>query len=275
MEKKEEYDNFKITIPAEFEEVFSHFYFAENKSSHKIQKTLLPSFQTILIFSFGTRVSFSSQQHTAIRIEKCVVLGPVKQPIEYTLPTGAEILVANFTTDSFYRFFGQAIVSEHVPIHPDKLLNDDCFTNLWYLLNEIPTAQERVNMILDFCRPYLKESDKTIKQLIGFDEKEKALNPIKAIAQESKQSERSIQSKHKKYLGYSAKEINRYKRFLKAIELSEAIFTERRKIDWPEIINECGYYDQSQLIHDFRHFLNLSPTQYMKFQQDICITRPE
>jgi AraC-like DNA-binding protein len=41
-------------------------------------------------------------------------------------------------------------------------------------------------------------------------------------------------------------------------------------MDWFEVINECGYYDQSQLIHDFKHYINLSPAKYLKFQQDIC-----
>lgn len=48
-----------------------------------------------------------------------------------------------------------------------------------------------------------------------------------------------------------------------------------KKIDWFEIINKCGYYDQSQLIHDFKHYLNISPTKYVKFQQDICIANAE
>jgi AraC-like DNA-binding protein len=62
-----------------------------------------------------------------------------------------------------------------------------------------------------------------------------------------------------------------FNRFLKAIKISEAIATEHKKIDWLDIINQCGYYDQSQLIHDFKHFLHLSPNQFLKFQQDICV----
>jgi len=270
-----EYRNRKIPVPPEFADVFSHFYEAVNDSPREIRKTLLPSFQTIIVFSFGAGISFSTKQHTTIAYEKCLVLGPIKKPIDYTLPPCSEMLVANFNGDAFYRFFGQAIVSEHVPIHPDQLVDDDCFTNLWCLLKKKKTADDRVNMILDFCRPYLRERDVTVKKLIDFGADERSTSPIKAIAEESNVSERAIQSKYKKYLGFSAKEITRYKRFMQAIELSEAALIKNKKVDWLSIINECGYYDQSQLIHDFKHFLNLSPMQYVKFQEDVCIMRPE
>ena len=89
-------------------------------------------------------------------------------------------------------------------------------------------------------------------------------------ASQHHQSERNIQTIHKKHLGYSAKELNHYQRFLRAIELIQDIASKSSKIDWFKIINECGYYDQSQLIHDFKNYINLSPTKYLKFQQDIC-----
>ena len=71
-------------------------------------------------------------------------------------------------------------------------------------------------------------------------------------------------------MSYSAKEYNRYERFIKAIALIQNIAYTNSKIDWFEIVAECAYYDQSQLINDFKHYINLSPTKYLKFHQDIC-----
>ncbi|MFZ0596955.1 MAG: AraC family transcriptional regulator [Flavobacterium sp.] len=34
-------------------------------------------------------------------------------------------------------------------------------------------------------------------------------------------------------------------------------------------MDQCGYYDQSQLIHDFKYYMNISPTKFLKFQNDI------
>lgn len=271
MTKNQAYNNFKIPVPTEFKEVFTHFYFAENKSEKTITKTILPSYQTILIFNFKTKAILHSQQNTQVKIDKCLVLGPIKQAFAYSLPVDSEILVANFKDDAFYRFFGQASIAENAFLHPDDLLDDNCFTRLWSELNTIQGAHNQVNYILEFCKPYLDKRNGIIKQLTNF--KEQQLNPIKTIAEDRKQTERNIQIKHKKYLGYSAKEINRYLRFLKAIEYIQSIASTTSKIDWFAVIDKCGYYDQSQLIHDFKHFINLTPGKYLKFQQDICNPR--
>ncbi len=127
-----------------------------------------------------------------------------------------------------------------------------------------------MQFILEFCTPYLKDSASGIAPLIRASEGESGSSPIKTAAHEMRQTERSLQLKQKKYLGYTAKELSRYERFLKAIEIIQTQTARQQKPDWFDVIHDCGYYDQSQLIHDFQHFLHLSPTQYLKFQQAIC-----
>jgi AraC-like DNA-binding protein len=38
--------------------------------------------------------------------------------------------------------------------------------------------------------------------------------------------------------------------------------------DWVDIALECGYFDQSHLIHDFRFFSNLSPAEYVRRRRE-------
>ncbi|RYG53750.1 MAG: AraC family transcriptional regulator [Chitinophagaceae bacterium] len=262
------YRDFRIAVPAAFEEVFSHFYFAGNQSAETVSKMLLPSYQTILIFSFGTAPFLFTSEATKIEVDKCMLIGPVKRAFNYGLPPGAEILTVNFKDDAFYRFFGNACIAEHVPVEPDDLLKDGCFHLLWNELNKVNSASERVERLLQFSKPYLSSRNKIAAQLAGF--KDANLNPIKAVAIGNSQTERNTQLTYKKHFGYSAKELNRYERFFKAIGILQEISASTSKVDWFEIIDECGYYDQSQLIHDFKHFINLSPSRYLAFQQDIC-----
>jgi AraC-like DNA-binding protein len=266
------YNDYRVAVPPAFEDVVTHFYFAENKSHDTVTKTLLPSFQTILIFSFGSAVSFTTKQNTEVEIEKCLVVGPIKKAVDYSLLPNAEILVVNFKDDAFFRFFGDASIAEHVPIHPDELFNENCLTSLWFELKKISDTNLRVNHILEFCKPYLRDRNSITKQITDFEENS-SLNLIKAIAEKNELSERAVQIAHKKQLGYSAKELNRYQRFLKAVQLIQNIASDSSKMDWFEVIDECGYYDQSQLIHDFKYYINLSPTKYLKFQQDICSSK--
>jgi AraC-like DNA-binding protein len=271
MKNSEEKDSYKIAVSSEFEDLFTHFYFAKNTTDLPVTKTLLPTFQTILVFSFEAKTSLISQQKTQIDSEKCLVLGPIKQAFEYTLQPNAEILVANFKDDAFYRFFGDSFFISQLPINPDILLKENCFTDLWNVLKDIHDIKARVDFVLEFCKPYLRSQNATTKLLAGF--KDDSRNPIKAIASETKQTERNIQLTHKKHFGYTAKEVHRYQRFIKAIEIIQNNVIAETKLDWMDVVDECGYYDQSQLIHDFRYYINISPTKFLKFQQDICISK--
>jgi len=262
------YHDYRMAVPTAFEQVFSHFYFAENRSARSITKTLLPSYQTILIFNFGTKISLQSAQNMQISMDKCIVLGPIKRAFDYSMPTGAEMLVVNFKDDAFYRFFGNAAIAEHLPIDPDGLLQQDCFIGLWKTLDTLTDNTERITNILRFCEPYLQHRNKIAEQLASFDSQ--LQSPIKAVSTMNNQTERNTQLNYKKHFGYTAKEFNRYSRFLKAVRMIPELLKRNSKPDWFELINACGYYDQSQLIRDFKHYTNLSPTRYLKFQRDIC-----
>ena len=272
MKNAEENNNYRIAVPSVFKTVFSHFYFAENKNDFPVTKTLLPSFQTILVFNFGTKSTLKSKQNTILEVEKCMVLGPIKQAFDYTLEPNSEILVANFKEDAFYRFFGNALFN-FLPIDPDALIQENCFSLLWEELQHISEVTERVAYILDFCKPYLREQNEITTLLTDF--KEENLNPIKVIASKVNQTERNIQLNQKKVFGYSIKEINRYERFLKAVNEIQKNIVNQSKTDWLNIVEECGYYDQSQLIHDFKFYMNIPPTKFLKFQNDICSSKAE
>jgi AraC-like DNA-binding protein len=263
-----------ISAPDAFIEVISHFYVAENHTGEPIHKTLVPSFQTILVCSFGAPLVLTTSLHRTLRIDKISILGPVKQAFEYTLPPGAEMLVANFRSDGFFRFFGKALQGLR-PSDPDDLLRDNCFAQLWETLEPMTTMDERVSRILAFARPYVRPQDALITQIEQMRKENIRNSPVKEMAGRSGQTKRNIQLKHRQRLGYSVKELTRYERFLKALELvGRQISAGHKKVDWFDIIHDCGYYDQSQLIHDFRHYLGLSPTRYLKAQKDICQVRP-
>ncbi|UKB80589.1 helix-turn-helix domain-containing protein [Chryseobacterium sp. MEBOG07] len=272
MELHPEYNECRISVPQEFENVFTHFYFAENTSKTPVTKTLLPTYQTILLFCFGESAAMSTRGKTIIGVDKCMVFGPVRQAFDYTLPVGCSILVANFKDDAFFRFFGKVSIEQSIR-HPDELLRENCFTDLWHQLTGLHSTAEQVSHILEFCRPYLQHQDTTSKLLSSFEND--FFNPIKVIAAQTHQTERNIQRKQKEQFGYSLKELTRYNRFLKAIKALEERIGKQDKIKWFDIIAECGYYDQSQLIHDFKHFINISPAQYLKFQQEICNPKSE
>ncbi|RYY55988.1 MAG: AraC family transcriptional regulator [Chitinophagaceae bacterium] len=263
-----EYASFSRPVPPEYAEVFSHFYFAVNGTDADIDRTFVPSFQTIMIFNLGTVPSMRSHDGTGISVEKCMVLGPVRRAFDYTLPPGADILVVNFLDDAFYRFFGQVPAAGHDGVNPDSLLDEDCFTGLWQELKEQPGVDQRIARILDFTRPYIRNRELVASMLLQHSGS--TADPVKMVAAKTGQTPRNIQLQQRKVFGYSNKEISRHQRFLKAVEIISQSPVRNGKTDWFEVIEQCGYYDQSHLIADFQHYLSLTPTRFLAFQDQIC-----
>jgi AraC-like DNA-binding protein len=54
--------------------------------------------------------------------------------------------------------------------------------------------------------------------------------------------------------------IHRFQRALGALNVECAV-------DWSELADRCGYYDQSHLIHDFRQFAGMSPADFARRAQ--------
>ena len=165
-----DYINYRIAFPEGYEKVFTHFYYAKNNTKETITKMLIPSYQTILIFSFGAKPYFKSQQNPYLEVDKYLMLGPIKHIIEYSLPPDSEILLVNFKDDAFFRFFGNATIAQNLPIVPDEFTNEDTFMILWHELNNITDVQARVNQILKFSKPYFESQSKIAEQIINFND---------------------------------------------------------------------------------------------------------
>lgn len=259
----------KIPVPQAFAAVFSHFYYGENNSAVQITKTLLPTYETIMVFVYGQGGFVHDDKKEKLQIQKCILLGPIKKAFTYTLLAHTQILVVSFKEDAFFRFFGSVFfTSNRWPLDPDLLVNDNCFTALWEKLAGIPMPVNKIGALLSFCEPYLQTRTMIAEAL--FAVKDSSLNPIKATAASTRQTDRNIQLHHKKYLGYSAGQRARYQRFLEAIRIIQTWSSKATKEKWFDVIDQCGYYDQSQLIHDFQYYLHMSPTRYLKLQQHFC-----
>lgn len=261
-----------LAVPEAFDGVFSHFYYAANRTGSPIRKTLVPFFQTILVFNLGHKISLFIENNPAFDAPNSLILGPIKKSIEYTLFPGAEMLVVNFKWDAFYRFFGKSLkLYKDFIIVPDDLVKEACFSELWLQLKNTKTLIDKVNLVLDFSLPYLKERETASSQIIDQSGTINNINTVKQIAAQSGYSQRTIQLNYQKYLGFSDKEISRFQRFKNAIELLSTFNGNSETIDWLEIVTQFGYYDQSHLIHDFNYFIGISPTHYLKLQSDMCM----
>jgi AraC-like DNA-binding protein len=263
------YHSYRIEAPELYTEVVTHFYIARNESETAITRNLIPSFQAILVFNFGSPATMTWEGDSEIYSGNCLLFRPIKKQLNYTLPPGCELLVVNFKDDALYRIFGDVMPAIIVPIHPDVFMEQDSFSNLWVRLSPMDTMEKRIEAVLDFCQPYLRERTPIAAELA--DAQHNAQSEVKMVAAELEVSERTVQKEYKKQFGFTSKEKQRFQRFLNTVrELQNS----NGPVDWQDLIYRFGYYDQSHLIKDFNHYLGITPEQYLSVRDITCLGNP-
>lgn len=56
---------------------------------------------------------------------------------------------------------GEAMSFLNSPVNPDDLINENCYNLLWNKLAGLQSAEEKVDLLLRFCKPYIKERSVT------------------------------------------------------------------------------------------------------------------
>ncbi|MGY3211439.1 helix-turn-helix domain-containing protein [Mucilaginibacter sp. HD30] len=251
------------------DEVITSFYHLSVPSDEKlVTRHVCPNLEMMLIFNFGipVRVSFHNYPLDTEVIGRTTVIGPLRQMLNYELLPGADAIVVNFKFNGFQRLFGMPLtgLTGNNLTSAEILPDGGRFDSLWEELAMLSTTEERVSLLKQSAIGLLKENDQVIQTVIGnlaqfFNPR---VDPVKAIAADTRLSERSIQLKFQKHTGYSVKELLRFLRFKEVI--AYILARSSQKIDIFELIATHDYHDQSHLIKDFQYFLGLAPQQFIK-----------
>lgn len=253
-----------IRTPADFETIYQH---------------LSPNLEMMLIFNFGKpmRFSFADDQYSDLLINKVAVIGPLRKMLNYELLPDTNLIVVVFNPQGFYRLMQLPMdeIGESDLMNPDELLKITGFHALWELLNNLPSLEEKIDLLKEYGLHFFQESEPASSPLlkgIEYFENPK-IQPVRAIAMDSDLSERTIQLRFRKYMGYSPKELLRFLRFKKVI--NSIMKLENQEIDWYGLIEEFGYHDQSHLIKDFHHYLGTTPHKFVKeiVGKEFCVSR--
>lgn len=143
----------------------------------------------------------------------------------------------------------------------DELLNPDIARLREQLVNA-PTPQAKFDFTLQFIAERLRRG-KEIHPAVAFAVQKIMADPaqvtVDAIVRKTGWSHKHLVALFDKFVGVSPKEFVRISRFQKAIL---DIGTETT-VDWARVVYDCGYYDQSHFIKDFKRFSGMSPVNYL------------
>lgn len=269
--------HFEVSPP--LSDIVKHFYVMQSGLDFVTTTAhLSPNYEMMLLFNFGApvRFSFAADPLGSMQIEKVAVLGPLRKMLNYELLPETDLLTVVFNLDGFYRLFRvplDALEGKEV-LDPDSLKPG--FGELWEVLQRMASTEERVQVLKDYISTAADTVEEGAQPLLeGADYfNDPMLQPAKAIAADADLSERTVQMRFKKYVGYSPKEMLRFLRFKQVINSIEHNTADT--IDWFDLIHDFGYHDQSHLIKDFQHYLGTSPETFIKqiARKEFCTTKP-
>lgn len=127
------------------------------------------------------------------------------------------------------------------------------------------TNQQRVRIISAFLSGQLRQSQPPpyIQAAIQYIIQVKGITDVDQVASRFCRSTRQFERTFKEYAGFSPKLFTRITRFHAALD-----HYGRLNKSLTQIAHECGYYDQSHFIHDFKEFSGYSPRQYFSGQPE-------
>lgn len=261
--------------------VIRHFYCIQASSDFKtITQHLSPNLETMLVFNFGVsiRVSFAENNFNDLEINQVSLVGPLRRMLNYEVLANTDLIAIVFSADGFYRLFQLPMgdFSGDRIVDPDVFFQTTTFKTLWETLRDLPSLNDRIQLLQDYALTLIYEDDDVTTSLISgiayFNNP--SIQPVRAMAIDQEVSERTIQLKLKKQLGYSSKELLRFLRFKQVVY--SILQQENHEVDWYELIEKFGYHDQSHLTKDFHHYLGTTPQKFVKeiVGKEFCVSKP-
>ena len=204
------------------------------------------------------------------RFSGAVISGTHTEPFVIDPRERVSIIGVHFRPGGAFAFLGPP-ASELADAHVDlEALWGTSARELHERLCEAKTPAERFNLLEETLMAHLfrpLERHYAVRFALDTLGRADAGLAIRDIAREAGLSQRRFIQVFAREVGMSPKLFYRVRRFRQALE------TVRHSAapNWAQVAVDCGYYDQSHLIHDFRFFSNLSPTEYVRQRSDCVI----
>jgi AraC-like DNA-binding protein len=146
---------------------------------------------------------------------------------------------------------------------PLKYLVKDSITELEQSLNEADTFEDKIcvaeRFLLNQLRINFKEYElNRIAQSIGLINHAKGMIAIETLYAASFLSRKQFERTFLIYIGTSPKQFLRTVRFQNTLHEKQ----KNKKISLTELAYNCGYYDQSHMIYDYKLLAGKTPSQY-------------
>jgi len=240
-------------------------YFEGIQHAHKVDR-FLPNGDTEILIDFKEGPQFIYDNTSLKEIQACHHVwtsGIRTEPITIPSGTDAAMMVIAFRKGMAAPFFPFPMneIADCV-LDADLVWGHD-FASLREQLLETCDIDLRFHIVEAFLLQKFRSS-LDLNPCVAFALEQMTYRPneinIALMNSQIGYSQRHFTDMFRRHVGITPKAYLRIMRFQKAVRTID----ETREIDWPRVSLECGFYDQSHFINDFKHFSGFTPDEYSK-----------
>jgi AraC-like DNA-binding protein len=257
---------FKYFSPSDILKPYiKHYYIFESDSDAGFEDTVFPSGDMEVIFNLGEGIWESSVENKFFKTPQIELWGQITKPLAIRSKGRHTMLGIKFFTHSLAYFFNDEIglFNDHISDlydiigSPAKVLHAQ--------LLETKDQHKRIELIETFLLKRLIGNQKKsfridkVANILTSIKKNPAENNLGNIASRHGITPRYLHKLIYQHTGLSPTSFNKINRFqfsLKLIAKNDQPFT--------SIAYDCGYFDQSHFIRDFKSFTGVTPSAYLE-----------
>ena len=247
-----------------------HFYYYVGYNPQHSVDRFLPDGEVQIIFDLTDYPKQIYDNETLKEIQSCRnawFSGFRTEPI--TIPSGkeSEMLIVQFKKGKVFPFLIEPmqnltnnVVDAELVISPEIL---NLRERLLETLSPIEKLQVLEKQLIKIYLNKLKENpfiDFAVSAIITTPNQ----SSIKTISEHVGYSQKHLIKLFKEHVGVAPKEFLKVIRFQKAVQQ----IGNNIPVDWSQIAFDCGFYDQSHFIADFKSFSGFTPSEYLKQKGD-------
>jgi AraC-like DNA-binding protein len=239
------------------------YYFFESESDVELDDTVFPGGHMEIIFNLGEGIWRSAAGNDWYTTPPVELWGKLTQSLAIKSIGINKMLGIKFYAHSAAFFLNEELSGFNDQIADARDLLGKPVRSLHERLKEESGLDRRVQLLENFLVARLAEKEKRAVNIamVGKIIREMQQNPdpnsIRTIASQNNISSRYLSRLFLQYTGVTPKLYDKIHRFQQSLRL----ITENR-YSLTSIAYDCGYFDQSHFIRDFKHFAGITPSSY-------------
>lgn len=261
----------KLHVPASpLSQFIENFYYYCGFVPEHTKDRFLPDGNVQIIIDLTEFPKYIYDNETLKEIQACTRVwfsGFRTEPI--TIPSGneSEMLIVNFRKGKAFPFLTVPLqaLTNHV-VDAELVLTKEIL-DLRERMRDAVTIEKKIELLESYLLDqYLNELHEN--PFVDFAISKIQVSPdqtsIREISEKVGYSQKHLIKIFRDHVGVTPKEFLKIIRFQKIIEEIES----DKNINWSTVALDCGFFDQSHFISDFKKYSGFTPAEYLKIRGD-------